>query len=85
MTRRFHHLPSGRPRPCAGGGPCRPLFGLGLLLGLSLLAEPAAKAQTGGPTPGASPTAIPLDGGASLLLIGGMGYALRRLRRKPKS
>ena len=83
MNLRFHPLSSDLPRPRAGGGKWRPLFGLGLLL--SLLAEPAAQAQTGGPTPGTSPTAIPLDGGASLLLIGGVGYALRRLRRRPKS
>ena len=44
----------------------------------------AARAQptTGGPTPGTPPTAIPLDGGASLLLAGGIGYAVRRLRQR---
>ena len=48
----------------------------------------AAYAQTpgsGGPTPGtptADPTAVPLDGGASLLLAGGAAYALKRLRKR---
>ena len=57
--------------------------------GLALAAGPAARAQptTGGPTPDApvSPTTTPIDGGASLLLAGGIGYAVRRLkqRRKP--
>ena len=56
--------------------------GFTLLLAL-LLTGAAAQAQpgSGGPTPG-GPTAtpIPVDGGASLLLLGGVGYAVRRLR-----
>ena len=39
-------------------------------------------AQTGGPTPGGSPTAVPLDGGASLLLAGGVAYGLKHLRAR---
>ncbi|HEX8425699.1 PID-CTERM protein-sorting domain-containing protein [Hymenobacter sp.] len=35
---------------------------------------------SGGPTPQA-PTAVPLDGGASLLLASGLAYGLRRLRQ----
>ena len=48
------------------------------------LASLAARAQptTGGPTPGTQPTPVPLDGGASLLLAGGVGYAVRRLRQR---
>ncbi|MGI4886941.1 MAG: PID-CTERM protein-sorting domain-containing protein [Janthinobacterium lividum] len=45
----------------------------------------AARAQpsTGGPAPTTTdPTAVPIDGGASLLLAGGVAYGLRRLQRK---
>ncbi|MCC3160663.1 hypothetical protein LJ737_25720 [Hymenobacter sp. 15J16-1T3B] len=54
----------------------------------ALLLTYTAQAQTpgsGGPTPGtpaADPTAVPLDGGASLLLAGGATYALNRLRKR---
>jgi hypothetical protein len=59
----------------------------GALLLAALLAAPAARAQTdpgsGGPTPGAQePTAVPLDGGAALLLLGGAAYTLRQLRAR---
>ncbi|WP_073108948.1 PID-CTERM protein-sorting domain-containing protein [Hymenobacter daecheongensis] len=53
------------------------------LIGLGLLTTPAARAQgpgLGGPAPAA--TNVPLDGGASLLLAGGLALGLRRLRRK---
>jgi len=57
-----------------------------LLFAFGLLAATASKAQTpstGGPTPQApDPTAVPLDGGASLLLAGGVAYGLRRLRAR---
>lgn len=43
-----------------------------------------AQPDTGGPAQ-AAPTAIPLDGGVSLLLAGGVGYAIRRLRRNRPS
>ena len=58
----------------------------GALLALSLLFSYSAGAQpgSGGPAPGGSPTQVPIDGGASLLLAGGVGYALRRLRRASK-
>ncbi|MBC8085324.1 MAG: hypothetical protein H7Z21_19170 [Hymenobacter sp.] len=35
----------------------------------------------GGPEPG-SPTAVPIDGGATLLLAAGLGLGLKRLRRR---
>ena len=56
------------------------LLSLTLLLALA----GAARAQgpaTGGPTP-TGPTATPLDGGASLLLAGGIAYGLRRLKQR---
>ena len=54
---------------------------------LSGLVIPSAQAQAptgGGPTPQptAEPTAVPLDGGTSLLLASGVGYGLRRLRQR---
>lgn len=59
---------------------------LNYLLVVSLLAVSwVAQAQpsTGGPAPATpDPTAVPLDGGASLLLAGGVAYGLRRLQRK---
>lgn len=58
----------------------------------SLLLSSAAQAQlpgSGGPTPGAppivpddGPTAVPIDGGVSLLLAGGATYGLRKLRQR---
>jgi hypothetical protein len=60
------------------------LFGACLVLSLLTL---SVQAQTdpgsGGPVPGAQdPTAVPIDGGASLLLAGGAAYALNRLRQR---
>jgi len=54
------------------------------LLTLLLALAGVARAQgpgSGGPGP-SSPTATPLDGGASLLLAGGIGYAVRRLKQR---
>ncbi|RZL13331.1 MAG: hypothetical protein EOO62_08430 [Hymenobacter sp.] len=41
-----------------------------------------AQPSSGGPTQQAGPMAVPLDGGASLLLAGGAAYGLRRLRQR---
>ena len=51
-----------------------------LVLGACSLALAQAPAD-GGPTP-VAPTATPLEGGASLLLAGGIGYAVRKLRQR---
>ncbi|SDY68462.1 PID-CTERM protein-sorting domain-containing protein [Hymenobacter psychrophilus] len=48
-----------------------------LLVSTALLAQGPGP---GGPTPN-SPTAVPIDGGASLLLAAGAAYGLRRLRQ----
>jgi hypothetical protein len=52
-----------------------------LILLLAAAASHAQTPSTGGPTPQApDPTTIPLDGGASLMLAGGVAYGLKRLR-----
>ncbi|WP_210521628.1 PID-CTERM protein-sorting domain-containing protein [Hymenobacter terricola] len=59
------------------------LFSAAFLAGIWLLTSVSALAQpgSGGPAPGGAPaTETPLDGGASLLLAGGVAYALRKLR-----
>ncbi|MGI4740737.1 MAG: PID-CTERM protein-sorting domain-containing protein [Janthinobacterium lividum] len=51
------------------------------LLVFALASQAQAPGSTG-PTPSPqAPTAVPLDGGASLLLAGGAAYGLRRLRQ----
>ena len=74
----------GRP-PMASFPPfilMKKLFLFALLLGLTRVASAQAPGSTG-PTPQApDPTAVPLDGGASLLLASGVAYGLKRLRRR---
>jgi hypothetical protein len=53
------------------------------LLSLALLTLGTARAQgpgSGGPVP--EPTAVPIDGGASLLAAGAVAYGFRHLRRR---
>ncbi|MCR5889432.1 hypothetical protein LRS06_16975 [Hymenobacter sp. J193] len=54
------------------------LVGLALLPGLALAQNPD---DEGGPAP-ASPTAVPIDGGASLLLAAGVGLGMARLKKR---
>ncbi|MFD2721019.1 PID-CTERM protein-sorting domain-containing protein [Hymenobacter monticola] len=91
MNNKLVSLPCPRLR---AGGTTRPtrrpgfllLCGLGLLLSFSAGAQPGSGGPgPGTPTPPVTPTDVPIDGGASLLLAGGVGYALRRLRRARKA
>ncbi|WP_460585930.1 PID-CTERM protein-sorting domain-containing protein [Hymenobacter arcticus] len=43
---------------------------------------PGNGGTTGTPPPPQNPTAVPLDGGASLLLAAGVAYGVKRLRRR---
>lgn len=63
----------------------RGLLALLLVSGSAQLvqAQGSGDDPTGGPlVPGDAPTAVPIDGGASLLLAGGAAFALRRLRQR---
>ena len=53
-----------------------------IALSNTVLAQPGS----GGPGPGipAGPTDIPLDGGISLLLAGGVAYGIKHLRNRRK-
>lgn len=52
------------------------------LLFFALASQAQAPGSTGPvPTSTQAPAAVPLDGGASLLLAGGAAYGLRRLRQ----
>ena len=42
-----------------------------------------AQPGSGGPTPSAT-TAVPIDGGVSLLLAGGVAYGMKHLRNRRK-
>jgi hypothetical protein len=61
-------------------------LGGGLLLGLlataSVLAQPGTVGPTPTPTPTPDPAAVPLDGGASLLLASGVAFGLKKLRSR---
>ena len=56
-----------------------PVLGLVVAFGTVALAQPGS----GGIIP-AAPTAIPLDGGVSLLLAGGVAYGIKHLRNRRK-
>ena len=63
---------------------CQPILLAALLLGGATQFAQAQAPGSGGPTPDPTPdpTDVPLDGGASLLLAGGIAYGLRRLRTR---
>ena len=60
----------------------RVLAGGVLVLAACLALPAAAQPGSGGPTPGATVTAVPIDGGASLLLAGGVAFGLKQLRAR---
>lgn len=57
-----------------------PAFSLLVAVGGTVLAQAPSD---GGPAPTGT-TAVPLDGGVSLLLAGGVAYGLKRLRKHRK-
>jgi hypothetical protein len=54
-----------------------------LVLGLLTAAPAQAQPGTGGPAP--QPAAVPLDGGASLLLASGVAFGLKKLRDRRRA
>ena len=57
-----------------------------LLAGGSFLQHAAGQVPGGGgPQPGGGANAVPIDGGASLLLAGGVAYGLRKLRQRRRA
>ncbi|MFD1875114.1 PID-CTERM protein-sorting domain-containing protein [Hymenobacter bucti] len=66
----------------------RPALLVGLLLAalVSHAQAPGNGGATGGPPqPQADPTAVPLDGGASLLLVSGVAFGLKKLRARRRA
>jgi hypothetical protein len=64
----------------------RIVFVLGLWLAAGSTAKTWAQPGSGGPGPGTpDPTAVPLDGGVSLLVAAGIGLGLKRLRQRRKA
>jgi len=64
---------------------CRRLLAAAVLATAGALVPAAA--QTGTPSvpgPAPDPTTVPIDGGAGLLLAGGVAYGLRQLRQRRK-
>jgi hypothetical protein len=58
---------------------------IGVWLASAAFTAAVAQPGSGGPGPGTQPpdpTAVPLDGGASLLLAAGVGLGIKRLRER---
>lgn len=53
-----------------------------LALAATAVAQPSSGGPGPAPVPSSGPTEVPLDGGASLLLAGGVAYGLKRLRER---
>ena len=53
-----------------------------LLTGFAEVNAQGTPPDDGGPTPTPLPAEIPIDGGASLLLAGGLAYGLNKLRSR---
>lgn len=62
----------------------KPVLLLFLLLGVATLSSHAQAPGSGGPVP-QNPTAVPIDGGASLLLAGGLAMGLKKLRDRRRA
>jgi len=62
---------------------CRLAFAAGSLLLLTGTFSSVQAQDSGGPTP--DPTAVPIDGGASLLLAAGVGLGLKKLRDRRRA
>ena len=61
------------------------LAAIGLWFASAAFTTASAQPGSGGPGPGTQPpdpTAVPLDGGASLLLAAGVGFGIKRLRQR---
>ena len=59
------------------------IFNIQTLVILSIILLPTLAHATGGPDslPG-SPDSAPIDGGLSLLIAGGVGYGVKKMRKK---
>ena len=64
---------------------CKALPTLGLAFALSSLALAQGTPPPGGGIEPTGPTGVPIDGGATLLLAGGVAYGLKRLRDRRRS
>lgn len=64
---------------------CRLMFAAGSLLFLTGTFSPAQAQGPGSGGPAPDPTAVPIDGGASLLLAAGVGFGLKKLRDRRRA
>ena len=60
------------------------LVGITLLFSVPVLAQQSGEPGNGGPAPAAT-TAVPVDGGASLLLVAGIGYGIKKVKARRKA